>query len=225
MKDTFSLLGVKAETLSAKEAMRAFLALSETEEISIVEILTEEVLVENHLSEKTKNNIEKSDMVFVGDEAVLKAVGETDGRTLRDARKHVFLKMILRLLREQKAKVFLVAESPERLMAYKGSLRCGYSAIEVTGEAVICAERENDSALVNTINGLEVDAVLSEISSAEKENFGVRNRDVLDVSMWIRTGKIPDKWGNRPNLKKSFKYFCRKHLLWKALKKENKEED
>lgn len=57
------------------------------------------------------------------------------------------------------------------------------------GGAVVPEHAEADDMIVNEINGLEIDCILSELDLAGREAFIARNRIIVNARVWLRVGK------------------------------------
>ena len=86
-------------------------------------------------------------------------------------------------------RLYLLVESEEEGQEAFRYLQKAYSGIQLVGLAKVSAEGRADDMLVNAINGSEVDCVLSALSVPLQEDFIAKNRNLLDVRVWIGVGK------------------------------------
>ena len=96
---------------------------------------------------------------------------------------------LMRYLHKNHKRLYLLVESEEEGQEAFRYLQKAYSGIQLVGLAKVSAEGRADDMLVNAINGSEVDCVLSALSVPLQEDFIAKNRNLLDVRVWIGVGK------------------------------------
>ena len=133
--------------------------------------------------------IEQSDLVLPGQKDILEAAGITDSRSIRETASQTFLRLWLKYLHRNHCRVYLLVETDEEVDALTGCLTEEYRGIAIVGAAKVAPGTEADDMLVNAINGSEVDCVLSALSVPLQEDFIAKNRNLLDVRVWIGVGK------------------------------------
>lgn len=219
------MLGVQVDDYSAKEAMRQAVEYIQTEAISVIEMLTTDVLVKSSVVEGVKQNTEEADMVLIGDRAILEAAGIQEQKRLEEAENDVFLKMFLRYLEKNRKRIYLMADSKEELDSFEILIRGRYPKVKLLGGSVVPEHADADDMIVNEINGLEIDCILSELNLACQEAFISRNRIIVNARVWLRVGKQMRLQETEPNLKRSINSFFRKFILKKEIKRENRRKD
>lgn len=225
MERKINVLGVWADNCSAKDAMRACVDYSDTDALNVIEILTADVLVQSKMTDGVKQNIEEADLVLVGDKVILEAAGIRDHQKLQEVEKGIFLKMFLRFLCKSGRRLFLVADSREELDEFHKFLKSHHPDIRIVGEAVVPEDDREDDMILNQINGLEVDCILSELSVDKQEGFIVRNRNLLNARIWMRTGKAPGVNFHVPRFGNTLVYLFRKYILLKEIEREKRKKE
>lgn len=225
MERKINVLGVWADNCSAKDAMRACVDYSYTDALNVVEILTADVLVQSKLTDGVKQNIEEADLVLVGDKVILEAAGIKDHQKLQEVEKGVFLKMFLRFLCKSGRRLFLVSDSREELDEFHAFLKEHHPEMLIVGEAVVPEDESGDDMILNQINGLEVDCILSELSVGRQEAFIARNRNLLNARIWMRTGKTPGAGSNFQRFGNTLVYLFRKYILLKEIQREKRKKE
>ena len=225
MDRKMNVLGVQVDDYSAKEAMRRAIEYLQTEAINVIEMLTTDVLVKSSVVEGVKQNTEEADMILIGDKAILEAAGIQESKRLQEAAEDVFLKMFLRYLEKNRNRIWLMADSQEELDSFEEILRERYPKVRIMGGAVVPEHAESDDMIVNEINGLEIDCILSELDLAEREAFIARNRIIVNARVWLRVGKQLRLQETETGFRKSVYGFVRKFILKKEIERENRRRD
>lgn len=220
-----NVLGIEVDDYTAKEAMRQAIDYIETEAINVIELLTTDILVKSSVEEGVKQNIDEADMVLIGDKAILEAAGIAEPRKLAEAEQDVFLKMFLHYLTKNRKRIYLMADSEEELEAFKHFIHEHYPKAEVLGGSVVPEDADADDMIVNEINGLEIDCILSELNMAGQEAFITRNRIIVNANVWLRLGKQMRLAGEKGGLKVSVRNFFKKSILKKEIERENRKKE
>ena len=225
MDRKMNVLGVQVDDYSAKEAMRRAIEYLQTEAINVIEMLTTDVLVKSSVVEGVKQNTEEADMILIGDKAILEAAGIQESKRLQEAAEDVFLKMFLRYLEKNRKRIWLMADSQEELDSFEEILHERYPKVKIMGGAVVPEHAGADDMIVNEINGLEIDCILSELDLAGREAFIARNRIIVNARVWLRVGKQLRLQETETGFKKSVYGFVRKFILKKEIERENRRRD
>ena len=153
------------------------------------------------------------------EKSFLELAGVTDRRRLQEAESGLFLKMVLHYFHKNHVRVFLLAESQEDSLRLQEYFENYYAGIEIVGAEAVAANREMDDMILNSINGVEAECVISILPSPLQEAFVVRNRILLNTRLWLGLGKkvkLPlDKKEKKP-----FRDFLVKLFLKREIEKE-----
>lgn len=225
MEKKMNVLGIQVDDYTAKEAMRQAIDYIETEAMNVIELLTTDILVKSSVEEGVKQNIEEADMVLIGDRAILEAAGIEEPKRLAEAEQDVFLRMFLRYLDKNRKRIYLMADSEEELEAFEHFLKENYPQAKLLGGSVVPGSAEADDMIVNEINGLEIDCILSELNMSEQEAFIARNRIIVNANVWLRLGKQMRLAGKESGLKLSVRNFFQKSILKKEIERENRKKE
>lgn len=189
MDSKINVLGIYIDNYTGKEAMKEAVGYMESDPVNIVELLTVDAVMDVDLQQETKEQLRSFDLVLAGDKTILEAADVEEKRCLQETENHLFMKMFLRYLHKNHKRVYLLVETQEEGEAFFQYLEHYYRGIQIVGMAKVSAENRADDMLVNAINGSEVDCVLSALSVPLQEDFIAKNRNLLDVRVWIGVGK------------------------------------
>ncbi len=86
--------------------------------------------------------------------------------------------------------------------------------IVIVGQGILDPEGEAEEEIINEVNGVETDCILSILPSPQQEEFIVKNSALLNARMWLGCGKTLSRmYGERSGsgvrrffLKKIFRY-------------------
>lgn len=219
MNSKINVLELELHNDTAKEAMQKVMDYMQTEPLNIVELISSDSLLLSKDDEVLRDNIGQSDLVLTVEKSFLELAGVTDRRRLQEAESGLFLKMVLHYFHKNHVRVFLLAESQEDSLRLQEYFENYYAGIEIVGVEAVAANREMDDMILNSINGVEAECVISILPSPLQEAFVVRNRILLNTRLWLGLGKkvkLPlDKKEKKP-----FRDFLVKLFLKREIEKE-----
>lgn len=184
MTRKINIFGIDITVLTAKEAMKSVIQYLNGESISTVEIVTLEMLMQKKEDEVWKEQVQKFDLLLPGEKALFEAE-HSDRTILKDVENRTFLRMFFKYLQKNKKTLFLLAENPEELEQMQKRLQTYTQGMLIVGQAVLPAEKGLEENVINEINGVEPDCILSGLSSPRGEQFVVTSKALLNARLWI----------------------------------------
>ena len=223
MTKKINVLDMQVDNYSAKEAMKRIVQLIQTEPVSIVKLVTVDMMMKIAEVAKLKAEIECFDMVLAGEKEILKAAGITDPRSIQEVDSLLFTKMFLRFLHKNQKRVFLLLESDDEALPFTEYLESYYSGIHVEGYVVVPDQDPADDMIVNRINGAEADCVLAVLSSPKQEEFVIRNKMLLNTRIWFGIGSVINFQAKIGSKKNWLQELIVKRIFKKEMEKEKRE--
>lgn len=214
MEKKINIFDVEIDGFTAKAAMQAAVRYMQSEPINTIEIVTLDMLMQGQDSPEWIEKTKEIDLVLPGEKEILEAAEAEDRNLLKDVSNELFLKMFLRYLQRNHKKVFLIAGSDEELEGMKSALEKYNKGVAVAGEGVLDPEGKAVEEIINEVNGVETDCILSVLPSPQQEEFIVANSALLNARIWLGCGKtLARLYGKRSEgivrrflLKKVFRY-------------------
>lgn len=219
MNNKINVLELELHNDTAKEAMQKVMEYMKTEPLNIVEFITSDSLLLSKDDEVLRDNISQADLVLTIEKSFLELAGVTDRRRIQEAENGLLLKMILRYFHKNQSKVFLLAGSEEDRIRLAEYFEQYYPGIRLVGMELVSSDRSMDDMILNGINGVEAECVISVLPSPLQETFVVRNRILLNARVWLGLGKNV-KLPMNPQEKKSVRDFFVKLFLKREIAKE-----
>lgn len=214
MKKKINIFDVEIDGFTAKAAMQAAVEYMQSESINTVEIVTLDMLMQGQDSPEWIEKTKEIDLVLPGEKEILEAAEVEDRNLLKDVTNELFLKMFIRFLQRNHKKIFLIAGSGQELESLKPALEKYNRGIAIVGQGILDPEGKAEEEIINEVNGVETDCILSILPSPQQEEFIVKNSALLNARMWLGCGKTLSRmYGERSGsgvrrffLKKIFRY-------------------
>ncbi len=212
MNDKIQLLDLAIDNYTAKDAMKLVIEYLNKEQLNVVEFITLSTLGKIQNQEELQRQISQFDITFAGDKAILEAAGIKDDWRLQQAEPILFVKMVMRYLHKNKVRVFLLAEKESSMNRLKEILGAGYDGIQIVGSATMEAQ-VSDDMLLNQVNGVETDCILSTLSSPLQEEFIIRNKTLLHAKLWLGLGIMLNKMTESESFVQKIKKIMIRRIL------------
>ena len=219
MDKKIQVLDLKIDNLTAKDAVKCVVSYTETEPVSVVEMVTMNTLGKFQQDEMTQELFESFDIALASDKGILEAAGETDERRLKEVDELLFIKMVMRFLHKNSARVFLLTEDEADLRKLEMYMQEDYFNIQVTGKATVEENGASDDMLLNLINGAEADCIFSALPSPVEEHFIFRNKLLVNARVWLGFGNLLDELKRKKTGLQKVKDFILRQLLKKEMAK------
>lgn len=182
------IMGIEIENLSASQAVRRAMGSLREETLGICEILRAEMFLQAEKQEEYRNLLDQLTLGIIGDEEILRAVGEDSSERQKEVAENLFLKQMLEALSEDKRTVAVLTDTEAEKNKTTEFLKSNYPSLPLAGGFSMELSDDADDA-VNHINGLDAEVVLAKLSSPEQEEFIFANRGKLSISLWLGVGK------------------------------------
>ena len=219
MNNKINVLELELHNDTAKEAMQKVMDYMRTDPLNIVEFISSDSLLLSKDDEVLRDNIAQSDLVLTVEKSFLELAGVTDRRRLQEAENGLLLKMILHYFHKNRSRVFLLVESEEDRTRLKDYFEGYYSGIDIVGTEIVSKDSSMDDMILNCINGVEAECVISVLPSPLQEAFVVRNKILLNARLWLGLGKKM-KFPLNKREKKPVRDFLIKLFLKREIEKE-----
>ncbi len=219
MDEKIQVLDLQIDNLTAKDAVKRVVSYMETEPVSVVEMVTMNTLAKFQQDETAKELFDNFDIALASDKGMLEAAGETDERRLKEVDELLFIKMVMRFLHKNSARVFLLAEDEADLQKLEMYMKEDYSNIQVVDKATMQENAASDDMLLNLVNGAEAECILSALPSPVEEQFIYRNKSLVNAKVWLGFGNLLDELKKEKNAFQKFKEFILRQLLKKEMAK------
>ncbi len=187
--------------------------------ISLIHIPTLLLAIDD---ENVRGYIEDMDMTMPADRAILEAAGIEDTNILDDISDNVLVENIFKYIEKNGHTVYILGEREEDVDNYYKYLSGKYSQMNFYGKYAFGEETVNEDFIVNEINSISPDVVISVLKSPFQEEFVSNNKNKINAKLWLGLGEeslLTDAVG----LKNSWlgKLIDKKILLSKIRKYDN----
>lgn len=194
MENRINIFGIEIDALTAKDTLKKIVQYMESETVSTVELVTLELLVQGQENPEWKEMMRRIDLVLPGERDILEASQKASGlpegtpdsgHLMKELEKKLFLKMLLRYLQRTRKKVFLLAGQETELLFLQEKLRPYAKGLLPVGHAILPEDGDRRESVINEINGVEPDCIISVLPYPEQERFISEAKALLNARVWV----------------------------------------
>lgn len=215
-----TVAGIKLNSYTALENLMQIGKNLDNNVFTTVEEIYMRTLLLAKEDETVKDVVEALDVTIIAENGVWDAAGQNSSMRRREIERREFFFQLMHILERNKYSVFVLGEEAQEV-----ALTCEYIAEEfprlnVIGTAALEECQGTDEGIINDINLLSPDVVISVLPSPKQEHFIAEKRRMLSTKLWygIGSGKIA---GQKHSLKYMLLKRFRKYKLMNYIKREN----
>ena len=236
MENKIDIFEIDIDALTAKDTLKRIVQFMESETVNTVEIVTLELLVQGQDDPMWRERMQKMDLVLPGEKEILEAsekaaglserASEHNGHLIKELEKRVFFKMFFKYLQRTRKKVFLLAGQEEDLLLLQENLRPYARGFLPAGQAVLPEDAGRKDSVINEINGVEPDCIISVLPYPVQENFISESKALLNARLWIGCSlSLLQEENKKKPAGKLKKFFLKRAFIHLVDQQKNRQEE
>lgn len=170
--------------------------------------------------EKVKEVIEALDVTVIAENGVWDAVGENTSLRRREVERREFFFQLMRILERNKYSVFVLGETSSEIAQTCEYIAGEFPRLKVIGNIALEECEGAEEGIINNINMLAPDVIISVLPSPLQEHFLAEHRAMLSTRLWYGVGSDRIA-GQKHSLKYMFLKNLRKYKLMDYIKRED----
>lgn len=207
MSINFKVSDIAIKAFYANEAMREVVEGLNGDILKKIEIVDNDMIDSNHGNEEWANIISEMDVIIPGNLKLLNMAGIEDKRMIKEVAISAFIKMFLKYMSKHNKKIFIIAISPEVLNSTKTKVSEYFEEDTVEGMSVSELTGRSEEEIINEINALEPDCILSVLPSPKQEEFINKNKSYINSRIWLGCGEVFDIISGKNKRRNLLKFF------------------
>lgn len=164
-------------------------AISEQKFVAMEEVTLHTLLMAGD-DEKVSEGLRGLDHTVIADVGILQAAKQGTMQRKFEIEDHTFFYELMKRLERNAKKVFLLGENAKELEEKKAFILEKYPKLKIVGLGSIDECIGNDEALVNSINSLSPDVIVSMLRAPFQEVFLLEHKGKMSANFWYGMGEI-----------------------------------
>lgn len=180
-----NILGVSIREYSLKESLALTDIYLKNGAMNTVLFVSVKMLLAAGKNPELKEWIETMDMTVCAEPDILRAADMATMSRMREIENSAYLKEVVRRLFKTKKSVYLLTEKEEDITELKEQLRQVGPALKIVAENNLEAVDENIENLVNHMNDVAADVIISMIPFPKQEMIIAQNKNFINSEVWF----------------------------------------
>lgn len=179
------VLGVELKDYSVREAMRKVDFFLRDGRVATIAYIASLGLMKVETSPELREFLSEVDMTVAADADVLRAGGVRVRSRIKEIENDEFLKEFMKKLVRGKKTVYLLSDTRGQLEILENNLRGYQSNVQIVGRFSMEELVQDEDYLINEMNGLTPNVLISNISSPLREQFFENHHMKMNVNIWL----------------------------------------
>ncbi len=180
-----NILGVSIREYSLKESLLLTDIYLKNGAMNTVLFISAKMLLAAGENPELKEWIETMDMTVCTEPDILRVADAATMSRIREIENRAYLKEVVRRLFKAKKSVYLLTEKEEDIVKLKEQLRQVGPALKIVAENNLEAVDENMDNLVNHMNDVAADVIISMIPFPKQEMLISQNKNFINSEVWF----------------------------------------
>lgn len=183
-----NVMGLELDNYSIRESLNIIDNFLKDAALSYVQMVSMELLMMSESDENVKTALEQSDLTIIGDKAILEAADVSRMQRINETENSNFFVELLKRLHRGNHSVYILGDTQSDIDKLREFLSENFEHLHVVGDAIVDDDSSAYEKIVNDINIVLPDVVLSIISSPEQEAFLCAHGKHICAKLWYGAG-------------------------------------
>lgn len=192
MGKIFYILGVAIDNYTVRESMLLIDEYINSDYLNTINIIFTDTLIKASEDSEFQEYVEETDLNIIGDKTILEAVGYMDSQRIKEVEENAFLAQFMKHILRNRQSVFILCEDRKSTEEISEYLLERYEDLVIVGTHAV-EDHLDDDSIVNEVNSVSPDIILSFLESPFQEEFIAKNKTKLSAKLWFG-------WGSNLNL-------------------------
>lgn len=212
-----TVAGIKLNSYTALENLTRISKSLDQKVFTTVEEIYMRTLLLAKEEEEIQKVVESLDVTVIAESDVFEAVGENTSARRKEIEKREFFHQLMRILERNKYTTLLLGETREEVEETSEYILEEFSRLNIVGRIAVEECNGASEGIINDINMLAPDVILSVLPSPKQEYFLGEHRAMLSAKLWygVGSGKITEQ---KHSLKSILLKRFRKYKLMNYIK-------
>lgn len=224
MIKTIDFAGIVLDNYSVRETIMNVEKNMSDQGFHTIEEVNMDTLMQAETDEVIKEALQIVEHTVIAEAGILDAVGAGSYQRRHEIEHHDFFYELMKRIERNHKTMFVIGDSMERVEQMCELISDRYPKCEIVGREALDECTGATDAVVNEMNAVAPDVILSIIPSPQQEHFLMENREKISAELWYGIGKI-ELGKARSRLALKIRKLVRIHKLEKQLIRHNDEQE
>lgn len=179
------VLSVSLNDYTVREAMRKVEEYLHDGKVHTIAYISKKGIMEADENEQVKEFISKMELMVCADADILRAANVETRSRIREIDENLFMEEFLKKMIRQRKTIFLLAQTDADLLQLEDHLRSYQENLCIVGKYALEHLEADEEFIVNQINVLEPDVLISILPSMKRIEFYDSNYMKINTNIWL----------------------------------------
>jgi N-acetylglucosaminyldiphosphoundecaprenol N-acetyl-beta-D-mannosaminyltransferase len=197
MIKTIEVAGISLDNYTVRESIMGIEKRFDDHGFHIIEEVNMEMLMMAETDETVVEALRAADFTVIGEAQILEAVGASSYQRKHEIEHHDFFREMMKRVERNHKTLFIIGGEAEGLAQMKERITELYPRCSIIGTEALEECGGATDNIVNLVNSLAPDVILSIVPHPEQEHFLMQYKDKLSAGLWYGVGKVKPDTGKR----------------------------
>lgn len=183
------ILGIQLDNYTVREAIMQVEAYLSNNALNTIESISMQMLIDSEIDPVVREVISSLDLAVIGEKEIIQAAGADTMQRLQETEEDDFSFEFFKRVERNKKSLFLLGETESRIGNMKEQLERAFPKLIIVGEYAVENCVGNLEAVINDMNAMTPDIIVSILPSPLQEHFFLEHRDKMNASIWYGIGE------------------------------------
>lgn len=183
MSNELKIMGVQLNMDEAEQVVDTLSSYLKNSQLHTVCAVSMRMIIMAQKDEGIKEILNSYDLALPGEVEILEHANVKSIKLMREIKENFLFKKLMLLTVDEKRSVYLLAENQYQMQELQDYMNREHANVNVVGAGCLNSGKEV-AALINEINILSPDVILSVIPSPGQERFIAERKNMLDARIW-----------------------------------------
>lgn len=183
------IMGVQLDNYTVREAIRQVETYLESGVLNTIESISMQMLMDSEQDTVQRQVITSLDLAIIGEKEIMQAAGIGTMQRMNETEENDFFFEFFKRMERNKKNLFLLGENEQAIEELKDMLQTEYPKLVIVGEYALENCVGDQDAVINDMNALTPDVIVSVLPSPMQEHFFWEHKDKMNASIWYGVGK------------------------------------
>ena len=179
------VLGMQITDYSMKEAIKLALKFTSNGALNTVFYVSSQVLLDAGENPQQKEWLQSMDLILYGEPTALDVLGEKSRERKNEIKQDEFLREYIKKIARGKQSIYLIVEAEEKADQLEDYLKELHGSVQIAGRYIWNEETSDAADLVNELNDVSPDVIISKLPNALQQQLICENRRMINANVWI----------------------------------------
>lgn len=184
------IMGMWLDNYTVREAISKVETYLSDNVMNTIESISMQMLLEAENDPTVQEVIDSLDLSIIGEKEILQAAGVATMQRVRETEENDFSFEFFKRIERNKKGIFLLGETSEKLSRVREELQREFPKLEFVGEYAVENCIGNLEAVINDMNAMTPDVIVSILPTPMQEHFFLEHKDKMNANIWYGTGGL-----------------------------------